>query len=214
MLSLILLSILTRVSYGQGDCPTGYTLMKGDIVGWGDIEGEMSVSSRQECADKCNANSKCLSFEHSNTEKLCNLNDKAKPTVPQHKDYAFCSKIPVDPCSSVKGKLQEAEKKVGNLESDLGKLTTSLHQQKIMLDDATKKIGELEGKLETAQKAACPGKGVWTVPGDLVGKRISKKTIKKWQKDGQNDNLRYLGSLENVRLTAKLATYVECFMTV
>jgi len=214
MLSLILLSILTQVSYGEGDCPAGYTLIKGDIVGWGQIEGEMSVSSRQECADKCNANPHCGSFEHSNTEKLCNINAQAKPTVPQHKDYAFCSKIPVDPCLSVKGQLQEEEKKGESLKMDLEKVMKGLKEEKLKVDEATKKIGGLEGELETAKKAACPGKGIWTVPGNLVGRKISKRMIQIWNQKGLKDNIRYLGSLVGVQLTAKLVTYVECFMTV
>jgi hypothetical protein len=59
------------------------------------LENELSVSSRQDCADRCRADSSCFSFEYSNTEEYCNLNDEHMPTTTgQYKDYSFCRKLP------------------------------------------------------------------------------------------------------------------------
>ena len=67
----------------------------GDLPGWGTagLGIKIRVTSRKECANRCDALSLCLSFEHSNTEQFCNLNDKAMPSDPQgYKDFAFCRK--------------------------------------------------------------------------------------------------------------------------
>ncbi|XP_063675194.1 uncharacterized protein LOC134811957 [Bolinopsis microptera] len=76
-------------------CPVGYSLEVGDIKGWGTAElGSMLVIGlREECANRCDALPLCLSFEHSNTAKLCNLNKIAMPSKSQnYEDYAFCRK--------------------------------------------------------------------------------------------------------------------------
>ena len=75
-------------------CPVGYSLEVGDILGWGTgLGSKMSISLREECANKCDALPLCLSFEHSNTKKLCNLNTIAMPIKPNnYGDYAFCRK--------------------------------------------------------------------------------------------------------------------------
>ena len=66
--------------------------MDGDIWGWGTSLGSALTLNRNECAQKCSQQPKCLSFEHSNTEEKCNLNTAAKPSQGKNKDYAFCSK--------------------------------------------------------------------------------------------------------------------------
>ena len=73
-------------------CPEGYEFRSGDIPGWGSNLGGRLRLSRQECADECNKNQYCLSFEHSDTRELCNLNRIAKPTQGSFEDFAFCVK--------------------------------------------------------------------------------------------------------------------------
>ena len=77
----------------KSGCPAGYAEMFGDIPGWGTSLGSKVRATRQECAARCDQHINCLSFEHSNTEFLCNLNTIEEPSVGQFKDYAFCSKI-------------------------------------------------------------------------------------------------------------------------
>ena len=66
----------------------------GDISGWGtELGSKMPIGLREECANECDALPLCLSFEHSNTEELCNLNTIAMPIKPNdYEDYAFCRK--------------------------------------------------------------------------------------------------------------------------
>ena len=73
-------------------CPEGYVLKSGDLPGWGSDLGERLYLSRQECADKCSKLRDCLSFEHSKTSNLCNLNRIAEPTEGPFQDFAFCMK--------------------------------------------------------------------------------------------------------------------------
>jgi len=129
---------------------------------------------------------------------------------------------------SLKTDLEEAEKKVGSLESDQEKVQNDLKEEKAKVVDAENEVGrlktdleeeknkvsELQEMLDNAEKKYCPGKGIWTVPGNLIGMKITKKMIQNWRKNGPKENLNYLGSLVNVMLTEKLAGYVECLMTV
>ena len=73
-------------------CPEGYALKSGDLPGWGSDLGERLYLSRQQCADKCSKHRDCLSFEHSKTTNLCNLNRIAEPTEGPFEDFAFCVK--------------------------------------------------------------------------------------------------------------------------
>lgn len=73
-------------------CPHGYKLKKGDIGGWGTLEGNLHVDTREDCARICNLRADCLSFEHSSAEKICNLNREENPTEHIYKDFVFCSK--------------------------------------------------------------------------------------------------------------------------
>ena len=73
-------------------CPEGYALKSGDLPGWGSDLGERLYLSRQQCADKCSKHRDCLSFEHSKTKNLCNLNRIAEPTKGPFEDFAFCVK--------------------------------------------------------------------------------------------------------------------------
>ena len=74
-------------------CPPGYARMFGDLPGWGTSLGSKIQATREQCANRCSHDDRCLSFEHSNTEFLCNLNTIEDPSVKQYKDYIFCSKI-------------------------------------------------------------------------------------------------------------------------
>ena len=75
-----------------GACPSGYLEKKGNIPGWGSYLGSGLELTRNECAEKCNVENFCLSFEHSSSEKRCNLNEFGEPTVEPYKDYVFCTK--------------------------------------------------------------------------------------------------------------------------
>ena len=55
-------------------CPSGYAEKEGDLPGWGTDIGSALDLTRQECAQKCNGEKRCMSFEHSNTQMKCNLN--------------------------------------------------------------------------------------------------------------------------------------------
>ena len=67
--------------------------MHGDILGWGSYLGSKLYLTREKCAEECDRFVDCLSFEHSNTAFLCNLNTIEEPSKGPFKDYVFCSKI-------------------------------------------------------------------------------------------------------------------------
>ena len=73
-------------------CPDGYVIKSGDSPGWGSDLGGRLYLSRQQCADKCSKHRDCLSFEHSKTNNLCNLNRIAEPTEEPFEDFTFCMK--------------------------------------------------------------------------------------------------------------------------
>ena len=76
-----------------GGCPNGYVERQGDLPGWGTDIGSALDLSRQECAEKCDGASSCMSFEHSDTEMKCNLNKIAEPSQGPFRDYVFCTKM-------------------------------------------------------------------------------------------------------------------------
>ena len=64
-------------------------------MGFGSIEGQISVANVDECAGKCNYNIECLSFEFSPSKKMCNLNKEAEPNWAfGFEDYLLCGKDP------------------------------------------------------------------------------------------------------------------------
>ena len=82
-----------RGSYANSDCPNGFTLMEGDIPGWGQVGSNPTIESTiVGCANRCNDESSCCSFEYSPTTKKCNLNSDCEPTQGVFQDYAFCTK--------------------------------------------------------------------------------------------------------------------------
>ena len=76
----------------EEDCPSGYEVKQGDLPGWGTGLGSRLPLTRQGCADKCSGKDECLSFEHSNSQMLCNLNKVALPSRPRNSDFTFCMK--------------------------------------------------------------------------------------------------------------------------
>ena len=82
-----------HVSEESQVCPGWYVEEEGDIPQFGtDLGSKLSVTSREECAERCDRLLLCLSFEHSNTEQFCNLNRESLPTKRKYKDYVFCRK--------------------------------------------------------------------------------------------------------------------------
>ena len=74
-------------------CPSRYEYRTGSIPG-GSINIGSSLSlSLQDCTVKCDENDRCLAFEHSNANLLCNLHEKRYPTQQPIKDHVFCAKI-------------------------------------------------------------------------------------------------------------------------
>ena len=73
-----------------GRCPKGYIYISGDIIG-ATLQGNI-MATLQECAEKCNNNTECNSFEHSTTNDVCNLNKEAFPNGPKYGNFVFCSK--------------------------------------------------------------------------------------------------------------------------
>lgn len=82
---------------GTGGCADGYTKQDGDIdSNWGEINGKgggKAYDDCDECAQHCNSEATCKSYECSVSEFKCNLNDVADPnTSTNYKDYTFCTK--------------------------------------------------------------------------------------------------------------------------
>ena len=73
-------------------CPSGYAEKEGDLPGWGTDIGSALDLTRQECAQKCNGEKRCMSFDHSNTQMKCNLNKIPYPSQGPNKDFIFCTK--------------------------------------------------------------------------------------------------------------------------
>ena len=72
-------------------CPKGYVERQGDVPGTG-YKGSLPLTTEQ-CAQRCNDEKKCLSFETNPSEKKCHLNDVANPTVPKYPKYDYCIKL-------------------------------------------------------------------------------------------------------------------------
>ena len=62
------------------------------MPGWGTDIGSSLDLTKQQCAEKCNGENSCMSFEHSDTEMKCNLNKIAEPSLGPYRDYVFCTK--------------------------------------------------------------------------------------------------------------------------
>ena len=62
------------------------------MPGWGTDIGSSLDLTRLKCAEKCNGENSCRSFEHSDTEMKCNLNKISEPSQSPFRDYVFCTK--------------------------------------------------------------------------------------------------------------------------
>ena len=82
-------------------CPSDYEDRAGDVPGTGTDLGAALSLSRMQCAQKCNEKEDCLSFEHSNSQKLCNLNRIRVPTAQTYMDFSFCMKKGIVICFMV-----------------------------------------------------------------------------------------------------------------
>ena len=60
--------------------------------GYGTELGWWTVKNSAACARRCDANSKCCSFEYSPKREMCNLNSECQPTSPEFEDFDFCVK--------------------------------------------------------------------------------------------------------------------------
>ena len=84
-------SILHDRIFVDTECSKGYVLVPGDIPGWGQIQGRIKTDAKG-CAELCNDNKDCCSYEYSPRKKRCNLNRDCKPTRKKFKDFNFCAK--------------------------------------------------------------------------------------------------------------------------
>ena len=80
------------IMFYPDSCPVGYKELEGDEPEWGSYLGGKLNLNRQECAEACSEKVECLSFEHSNSKMLCNLNLVSKPRTAPYRDFAFCQK--------------------------------------------------------------------------------------------------------------------------
>ena len=86
-------TLMIQISDFIEKCPAGYAKEEGDLPGWGSELGSgLSVSSLKDCGRRCDNLVPCLSFEHSRSTGLCNLNTEAFPAADQFGDYMFCRK--------------------------------------------------------------------------------------------------------------------------
>lgn len=102
----------------------------------------------------------------------------------------------------------QCEKDKKDLEDELGSVKKEAAAEQARLEG---EVESLQKELDEALKAQCPGEGIWTVPENLIGKKVTKKQIKKWKKAGEDDLVRYLSAWKGAKLTKDLVKYIECF---
>ena len=68
------------------------------MSGTGSDLGAALSLTREQCAEKCKEKKDCLSFEHSHSQKLCNLNRIRGPTDQPYMDFVFCIKKGTEMC--------------------------------------------------------------------------------------------------------------------
>ena len=102
-------------------CPLGYTLMPGDVPGYGSISTHSNTATENECSGLCDKHSSCCSFEYSKTYLYCNLNTECRPTQGPwptwSTDDLFCSRTirtGKQRNSCPRGRSRAAGKKFGN----------------------------------------------------------------------------------------------------
>merc|ERR1719238_2593247 len=70
--------------------------MPGDVPGSGSSQfvATSGIDSADKCAEYCDKNKGCGSYEFSPSELKCNINTENEPTSEKiYKDYQFCSKM-------------------------------------------------------------------------------------------------------------------------
>ena len=72
-------------------CPKGYVEREG-LVGDQGYKGQLKLSL-DECAQQCNAEPKCLSFDNLPSKNNCHLNDIANPDRVAQPPWMFCMKL-------------------------------------------------------------------------------------------------------------------------
>jgi len=86
----------TKLCIKNDICQTGYMYMPGDVPGSGSnqfIAGIGEIDSAKKCAEYCDKEDGCGSYEFSPSELKCNINTENEPTSTKiYKDYQFCSK--------------------------------------------------------------------------------------------------------------------------
>lgn len=91
------------------DCAVGFTEVAGDVPGWGRVNGlggGYRLESCQECADVCNSEEACFSYECSSSTFRCNLNTHLNASGAPYKDFLTCQKatdqLPGSPSDDLK----------------------------------------------------------------------------------------------------------------
>ena len=88
----IYISLTDAVNGRAGQaCETGYFEQNGDVAGSG-LAIHRDTATSKECAQHCNGNVDCNSYEHSTADQDCKLLDEKAPTHEKFEDYTFCTK--------------------------------------------------------------------------------------------------------------------------
>jgi len=85
----------TKLCIANNICAKGYMYMPGDVPGSGSSQfvATGGIDSADKCAEYCNKEKNCGSYEFSPSELKCNVNTENEPTSKKiYKDYQFCSK--------------------------------------------------------------------------------------------------------------------------
>mmetsp|Transcript_92763 Transcript_92763/g.262344 ORF Transcript_92763/g.262344 Transcript_92763/m.262344 type:complete len:370 (-) Transcript_92763:86-1195(-) len=82
-----------RGAAGAGPCPSGYSIVAGDVPG----KDQFGLEGRKQatiylCAAECDHMSGCRSFEWSQSTEACNLNKVAVPSAESFQDFVFCQR--------------------------------------------------------------------------------------------------------------------------
>merc|ERR1711915_347003 len=98
MKKMVQLCLLVMIIYAlclgciASKCHVGYKSLDGDIRGIGML-GHFRASN-EDCANSCNRNLGCCSYEHSEEKGKCNLNIECRPNARKWRDQSFCAADP------------------------------------------------------------------------------------------------------------------------
>lgn len=82
--------------FHEDQCYSGYKFVEGDEPNWGHVTSGGSVhnvTTSSACGKLCDAQPKCLSYEHYPTREICNLNRVSLPTAESHEDAVYCTRL-------------------------------------------------------------------------------------------------------------------------